>query len=131
MDLPLAALDGAALQEWLYRPEIMGLVPQGGSWLQGGCWILAEALRRVFEGELWMIVEADDPTPQHVVCRVGRRYLDGDGSSDARELLRRWEDEEMLHRPRLQPLSEERVRGIPYDEAAVCKLVELIEAELH
>ena len=94
----------------------------GGTWTAGGCWTLAHAVNGLVDGELMAIVtpaelELDedgneiDPgyefRVQHVVVKVGRQYLDGDGLSTEKKLLRRWNEDEGLGDGDLVPFTED------------------------
>lgn len=86
--------------------------PHGG-WLDGSCWILAEALHRALGCPLVAVVghppaldaRAPDAT-QHVavLCR-GTLVVDGDGVSTIPKLIRRWQDVEGITNARLVPFS--------------------------
>lgn len=106
-------------------------------WNDGGCRILAEA------NLLWLgplaerYVLIDRKQVQHVVVRVGDRYLDGDGASTERTLLRRWR-REGLERPflladpdaKLANASERTPEGIPSNHALSARLATQLELEL-
>lgn len=75
-----------------------------GSWVAGGCWTLAEALR-IWSGQrldLHMVVA--EGIPQHVVAsfdaaEYGAVHLDGDGMASSAELLLRMRRLEKLPDP--------------------------------
>jgi hypothetical protein len=94
----------------------------GGTWNQGGCWVLAEALRRVLgdDAELWAVMTARGPSSgfvQHVVVKWHGKFYDADGESTERALLLRWRDEELLADPYLEPFEESRT-----SEETVCPM---------
>lgn len=105
---------GKDLRKWLHDARGAWNILPGDwpTWLQGGCWLLAQALHEWIGGpsELWAIysevgsdVLRPDVIPQHVVVRIGDCYLDGDGASNEGELLERWEKVEQLRYPELRP----------------------------
>lgn len=107
----------------------------GGTWTAGGCWTLAHAVAGLVDGELYALVTPGEPEldddgndigfaqiVQHVVVKVGGRYLDGDGLSAPKELVRRWNTVESLDQlggaslvPFTEELQIEARRGIPCD----------------
>jgi hypothetical protein len=86
------------------------LLPDG-TWSSGGCWSLAEALRRRIGGDLFAVYgRAQWQThgiPQHVVLRYGSRFLDADGWQSESKLLRTWETREMIADPELLPVDKD------------------------
>lgn len=74
------------------------------TWIEGGCLLLAMALKRVFpQGEILCIYDGEKPDPDHCVLKLGDVYLDGDGVQSETELLNRWKTEEFLKNPRIGP----------------------------
>jgi hypothetical protein len=83
--------------------EILG--PSGGTWMAGGCWILAEALQRClrsrgYDAHLYAVRsrEKEREVVEHVVVGVRGNashahggyeiwFLDGDGAATSAELL--------------------------------------------
>ena len=108
----------------------------GGTWNQGGCWVLAEALRRVLgdDAELWAVMTARGPSRgfvQHVVVKWHGKFYDADGESTERALLLRWRDEELLAEPYLEPFEESRTTEetvCPVD--AVRDVMEMVAGKL-
>ncbi|SRR5712692_2505081 len=71
-----------------------------------------------------MLLAGEGKQVDHVVLRVGAWFLDGDGVSSRRTLLRRWQNQEGLIRPRLiayDPRVVEKA-GIPSDQERSCKI---------
>ena len=100
---------GQKLHEFFYSPEVFVILGDAyDSWVAGGCWIAAEALKRWMRphAELWAIHDAANIL-QHVVVRLGDCFLDGDGVSTRRELLKRWVEQEGVVEPKLKPFSEQ------------------------
>lgn len=75
--------------------------------LDGGCLIVAEALRQALgRGEIWGLYgfpishlqpgKAITGTWQHAVLRVDGLYFDGDGCSTWEELEERWQEQEAV-----------------------------------
>lgn len=75
------------------------------TWLSGGCWLLAEALRGVLGGEV--VALQSEQGIEHVLLQVGDRFVDGDGFSLWPSVRGRWREQEGL-----------RVRLVPFDRAA-------------
>jgi hypothetical protein len=80
--------------------EILG--PDGGDWTAGGCWVLGEALTAWAGSAAGRYVVIDYGTPHHMVIRLGGLYVDGDGASTKRSLLKRWAEVEGLEKPQLE-----------------------------
>jgi len=111
-------------------------------WLSGLCWICAEGILQwaLATGSQAvrdldprpMILAAEDKQADHVVVAVGSWYLDGDGVSTLRTLLRRHRTLEGLVRPRLQPFDEQGLsqQGFPRDEEASRQLADCLASAL-
>jgi hypothetical protein len=123
---------GQRLKEILETDEayhILGSV----TWLSGGCGILAFALLDVLnlsEDSLFAIVDKEAPNPnliQHIVVNYNGMYLDGDGLSTERELLNRWETQELLKDPQIIPYEEGVLEDIPCPLDKIDELINLLE----
>jgi len=68
------------------------------TWLSGGCWLLAEALRRVLGGKL-VALGSRGGQVEHVLLLQGEWLVDGDGFSRERTVLRRWREKEGVADP--------------------------------
>lgn len=84
------------------------LGPDDGSWLAGGCWLLAAALRRALGGGVlanvvgrWGGPPLGAPTVQHVVLLLDGWVWDGDGATRPETFLRRWRTVENITDARL------------------------------
>ena len=110
---PEAVRLGRRLKYHLHTPEGLALLKPRSrrTWTSGGCTVLALALREVTGGELWGVF---DYLPRrqavawgHMVCMyVGEStiwFLDGDGVSTSRQLVRRWRTEHHFQHPILHP----------------------------
>lgn len=80
----------------------------GGTWLAGGCALLAVALEQAGAGALWVLVgrstRNSPPQVQHWLVRTpGGLFLDGDGVSSEMMLLKRWAEIEDVLEPMLRP----------------------------
>jgi hypothetical protein len=92
---------GGALQEFLYSPPIFQILGDG-TWLAGGCWILADALHRwVGPSSSLKMVASDRSTSEHVVVRAGSWYLHASGVITEAELLDEMRRMERLVNPRI------------------------------
>jgi hypothetical protein len=86
----------------------------------GGCIICAEALRRVFGGEIWGAYSGDDW--QHAVLRLDEDcYLDMDGVSTRDGLVQRWLSVEQCSITKLLPTPGICAQAT-YDEEATLKV---------
>lgn len=84
--------------EFIRRPEIFTLQGCEGDWLCGGCWKLAHAILLWLGAqhvELWAVAEFD--LQHHVVAKLGKYFLDGDGLADKKELINRTAREMLVH----------------------------------
>jgi hypothetical protein len=96
-------------------------------------WILAAGNPAVSALSPCLMILAEEGKPaDHVVVRVGPWYLDGDGASTLRTLLRRHRTLEGLRRPRLLPYDERGLsqRGFPRDEEASRRLASCLASAL-
>lgn len=78
-----------------------------GSWVAGGCWTLAEALRGWSGQQLDLRMVVAQGIPQHVVAsfdapEYGAVHLDGDGMASSAELLMRMRRLEKLPDPAIE-----------------------------
>jgi hypothetical protein len=93
------------------RRERNGTLKKRG-WTTGGCWLLAEALRRWIGPRAQMVVltggRAEDWSlhPEHVLVRVGGWYLDGLGARTRAEVLH-WARRVILEDPEVVALDED------------------------
>ena len=79
---------------------------KGGTWLAGGCLILAHAMHVMLsaKGEKTKVAILKNKVPQHAVCVVRLSngvdaFFDGDGISSREELLWRWLEQEDVAPP--------------------------------
>lgn len=107
------------------------------SYLAGGCWILAAALKRLLgdRGELVAVTDvyAMGRAYHHVLVRVGSFYVDARGANDAAEVQRYWREEERLKNPQIVPLHRLAEReliegGVPCDPRRVQLVYETLKA---
>jgi 8-oxo-dGTP pyrophosphatase MutT (NUDIX family) len=100
-----------ALKKLLWGPLLSMLHPLGDAgWNDGGCRVLADAnLLWLPRATRYVVTGTHDHGPggpakvQHVLVRVGDRYLDGDGASTEATLLKRWRTQEDVANARLAP----------------------------
>lgn len=78
---------GKELRKFINSDEVFCILPEG-DWGAGGCWILAEALKRFLgpPAELWAIA-SEYFDVEHVVVKDGDAYFDYNGASTKTELL--------------------------------------------
>lgn len=126
-----AALLGALNSRW-----------KTAGWLSGLCWICAEGILQwilatggqaaiALDPHL-MVLAAEGKEADHVVVAVGPWFLDGDGVSTLRPLLRRHRTLEGLVRPRLRPYDEQLLSRMefPRDGEASRQLAACLTAAL-
>lgn len=124
-----------ALRAFFKAPEtwrLLEAVERGYGFIDGGCWDVALALHSwLGTGEL-VIVAGHHKTVEHVLLRVGDRYLDADGASDKKALLRRWRELELVREPRVVPFDETAVRGagVPHSPELANNLAALLERRI-
>jgi hypothetical protein len=128
--VPLSRGSYEALSDYLYSEEVFSILEEelpGSSWVQGGCWPLAEALRREIGGELVGVWGRWRGFPDHIVCRIApNTYLDGDGISTEEELLYRWREIEGMKDPYLEAFQESVFDSVP-DDIAILFSERLVE----
>ena len=78
---------GLELREFINTDEVFSILPEG-DWGAGGCWILAEALKRFLgpPAELWAVYSSVLPV-EHVVVKDGDAFFDYKGASTKKEIL--------------------------------------------
>ena len=97
---------GRALQ-WLLRANVAArITAPHGTFMQGGCLILARALARLEPDRitLWVTIRAGTGTPDHVVARWHDLYLDGDGAGTLEDLIEKMDCCEGVTVSHLAPL---------------------------
>ena len=108
------------LQNVLDADEAYDFLPEG-SWLSGGCGLLAESLHRLISGsEIYLVGRLDQGIPDHVVVRLvyGNEaiYLDYSGVQTERELIAAWQAELPGVPVRLCSLSDALAAGLDTGE---------------
>lgn len=80
---------GERLAAFLGSKPIVEILPDPNyhTWLEGGCWILAQALHEWLGAPLWAVWDKREEAVEHVVVRIDGCYLDGRGASTKKELL--------------------------------------------
>jgi hypothetical protein len=120
---------GRELRRFLHLPETFALLdPLQCGWLDGGCRILAVALRRWLSNDTIDLrrIGTDEQPCHHVMARCGVWYLDGDGVSDEHTLLHRWRTVEGVPGTRILPYDAAKLDAefIPFVEGICTGLVE-------
>lgn len=128
---------GQELREFINSDPIFAILPEG-DWGEGGCWILAKALRKFLgpPAELWAIAEPGErgPRVQHVVVKDGDAFFDYTGAHTGSDLLDGYIE---LYSPAgsvgLMPMTKEMEReakrsGIPCPATPVAELVTKLTA---
>lgn len=82
---------GQRIRETLNSEEAYQILCDFGakSWASGGCQILAKALKE-WLGDVTPVFLVSEDGYMHTVVRIDECYLDADGASTERQLLRRW-----------------------------------------
>lgn len=103
------------------------LKPEGYGWTDGGCLILAMAMRRWLGtgrlmglyGRFRTYLRVDPLMQHHAMLQVGSLYLDGDGISTCPAIALRWEKSECVASISIRPFSHRLAvkGGIPDDPA--------------
>lgn len=123
---------GRILHQWLYEPAQMQLLPDWG-WVDGGCLILTEALRKWSHGLLqpsaWVFDHQGQVVVSHYAAKhrcsgSGDVFIDGDGLSTESEMLAKLNYESWGRKHRLAP------DGANFFQEAVMGLRPAIEANL-
>lgn len=124
-------LTGRALRRLLQNEPVYGLIPN--TWLEGGCRILAEALK-AWGGEAVTLKAVYSyrfgaQRIDHVAAVVDNICLDGDGAATEMELLAKARLLEDLVNPVLMPFdaAEADAAGIPSDPRATAELVRFLQ----
>lgn len=121
------------LRSLLYAPQAWDLLePLGCGWLDGGCRILADALNEWLGPSAEKMALLDEAGRiQHVLIRIGRVFIDGDGMTLEHEILARWQDLEGIKGPRVAPLDTRHLTdldaaGIPASQDIEKRLVGIL-----
>lgn len=114
------------------------------SWVAGGCWLAAEALRQwLGAGEFRAIYacpasqrgctatgcDCSRPKQQHVTIEIAGFYLDADGISTRRELADRWRRRERMRELSIGPFDSGSADFSP-PAGRTARLVRILEAQL-
>lgn len=124
---------GRNLKALLGTEQAYALLPEG-TWMAGGCLLLAAALQDWAPGTLvWTVEDASAPgRPQHLVAVWGEYFIDGDGVATRTELLEKMRVAEGLRAPRIIPaldMAACAAADIQYDQTAKNKLVDMLRAK--
>lgn len=93
---------GQTLCAFLYSPPVFSILGDEGTWLSGGCWILADALRRwIGPAARLKMVASDRCSTEHVVVQVSQLFIHASGVMTRKELLCEMREMERLPNPRL------------------------------
>jgi hypothetical protein len=97
---------GRHLQQLLEQPEACQIIATFGSFQQGGCLVLARALK-ILEPSLtlWVVVR-DIGVNDHVVARYKDVFLDGDGLGNELDILEKMRIHELVAAQRIEQLEE-------------------------
>ena len=127
---PMQARDlGRAIRRAVKSDEAYAILGKHGTWTEGGCWILAAALKRLLgrRSRLAAVRRSDEPVAQHILVELDGAFLDADGISTREQLLRRWRDLEGIPNPSVTAMTAEMARrarsdGIPFSAGKARRL---------
>jgi len=106
---------------------------EGGTWMAGGCAILAFALRKLYGYEVYVIFNDDKNNSEHFLAKDSQHYYwDYDGKHQIdKEYMKEYKEDEMIEgNLRLIKWNPQiKSEGIPIDHIAIAELVELIKSE--
>lgn len=125
---------GRELREFLYREDIFEILGNDGTWQAGGCWILAEALRRLLGAKARLkMVSSDASKCEHVVVQVGALFIHASGVMSEGELLTEMRCLERLANPRLTDLDEDclKLNEVPQPDERSTRLFEELTKRFH
>ncbi len=106
------------LKDWKTEDLLYDAVPDARGWTLGGCGFLANSLKdwapEFFTREL-LTTKGFSHNPRrlfvgHVVAKIDGYYLDGNGASTERQLLKHW-NSRAVHKYRLTPYNARQVRS--------------------
>ena len=119
------AIDSAKLKDKLGSDASYEILDKalGGTWLAGGCLLLARALNRLQpDGQIMVLFgithAGEPPLPNHCVLLCDGLYIDANGIQSEEELLRYWHEEEDVRHPYLLPYDDCGPSGMETDEAS-------------
>jgi hypothetical protein len=73
---------------------------KGGTWLAGGCGLLADALAEYCpSGEVWAVWNRRNQRVEHFVYNKGNMFYDGDGAATGEGVLRKMRELEHVRDP--------------------------------
>lgn len=98
---------------------ILDRVAPGATFGTGGCWLFARALQHVRGGELFALESENNPV-EHVLLKIGGRFVDVDGSWTSGQLARRFGGMCLV------PLTNQPLGEIPADESAALELADVL-----
>jgi hypothetical protein len=106
---------------------------EGGTWMQGGCAILAFALKQLYNYEVYVIFNTDKNTSEHFIAKDRNNYFwDYDGKHlGNEEFLDEYKEAEMIKGELKLIKWNDKIKsdGIPINHTAIAELVELIKSE--
>jgi hypothetical protein len=120
---------GPAMKQALKSDEAYAILGKHGTWVAGGCWILAAAIKRLLgrRSRLVAITAGNERIAQHILVELDGVFLDAAGASTKRQLLRLWRDLEGIPNPSVTALTAEMTRrarsdGIPFSAGKARRL---------
>ena len=103
----------------------------GGTWMQGGCAILAFVMKQLYNYEIYVIFNLDKDNSEHFLAKDSENYYwDYEGKHQIdREYMEEYKSSEMINgNLKLMKWNPQiKSEGIPIDHIAIAELVELIK----
>ncbi len=86
-------LDSSAIRKAVRENKAFEILdrtgPSGSDWGCGACWMLARALQRIYGGDLYALRSTQTRQAEHVVLKVGDKYVDHDGVFTASQIVKK------------------------------------------
>ena len=129
---------GSRLKRLLETDEAYTILGPEGTWQAGGCWLLAEAVRKVLgpQAKLFAVLSErgllSKHVVEHVVVEFDGKYIDADGAFTKEQLLEKMRKQEFVYNPRVVPFSN-RLKKQAKENELICpavsvrKLVEFLQ----
>lgn len=127
-DVPVSKVHGL-VKRFVKSNESYDIVPDG-TWSAGGCWILAEALKRVIAQPTTLLAVKDRGRVQHIIVGLpSGKVVDADGVQTEHEMLIKMITYEGHRDPRIVPLVKSELRSgeIPFSYTKMRLAIGLLE----
>lgn len=92
----------------------------------GGCVIIAQALQKVFGGDIVVLLNTAGE-PEHAAVQFGQDLIDYDGKLPVKDFIKRFERNEMVEISGLRKMQSSDLPEAPRDDAAVLEIAKLFQ----